>query len=619
MHDDDAADLAELLKQSSWTNYLVQKGQNLDFIFRTQLFVSSTLQPHAYSIYVDAITKSNQLKNPGLLRPNQTIAIPTGPHFGAFHSPITEEQIYIFRAKQLLKEPPEVTQVQFEKDILHSLGRFTGAFGNAKTSKQLARRRKAIISEIIDGRILPANDVEDFPDREAVLLESWANLLSRFRNASSTPYLYEMGNEPVECSASCKRCTSILKIKRRQQGTDEPELWVAESSLPAANNSKLLIADSGADVGARVPVLQRSYPSAFVAASADYSPQNHGTFIYTQLVNSFFGPLSTKDVYVARVAVAKPTDSDPKAMALRMEDVYKSIEDFKSRQSYLNRQGGPAWVVNLSMWGAVEEEDLKYAVLNPSESLLFVAAAGNRGARINMSNFMFTHWDSGVANLLVVGALGQDHLVAGYSNFHENFVDLFVRGSCVCGDARRFVEGEPDTQNQINGTSQATPIAAVAAKILAEKFPAWKAAHIKWRLIATSDLFWKFEDHGRGGELNFPRALRNNADESIIVTTDSPMDVAVNHIDASAAGWSDLLKVDKDGNKVLRVHRLPTCESGMSCFSIMRFQVGWLNGLTKDVVKLKNTTQLAISPRAISKTRRNFVKASELQDLIQPI
>jgi len=612
-HSDSERDLHYLLRHAKPVDYKVRRGENIDRIIRNQLFVSSSLQRRAYAIYFRNIKWRNKGLKPNLIHPGDILVLPNGPKYNALEAPIEREDVYLFRARQLLgKNGKELSSEQLSRELYKAVGRFTLRFEEYERSPHRRPRiRRQALPEILARRILPAMGLDPSFERESVSIYDWAVLPSSLESESSPGYLIEMRSAPEDCHSRCQTCSTILRNP---------------SIAPNTHDSRLLIVDTGIEPNAHPLDAERFYapaptPPAKAPDYSDVSDIRHGTFIYTEVVNSYFGTLDPPDVLIARVAVPNPTATEPNAFTLSMGDVWNSFVNLNesrkpsTAKAQQEHRPLPTWIVNLSMYGSAENKDIKYANVIADPSLLFVAAAGNNGTHINLESDLYTRFDAGNSNVLVVGALDGNGERAGYSNHHPDFVDIFAPGSCVCGDAKTFTSHDPDINHQINGTSQAAPVVAAAAKAIAEKFPAWQALEIKWRLISTSDLRPDLVNMGKGGVLNFERAIDNDFRKSTLIsktflkgtTTES-----IDYVDPSSPVWSKLLQKNPAGYDVLRVHRLDSCSTrSNACFQVMR----WISGVDPVTVTIPSNTSLPI----IKNGKKGAITADQLRDLIQPI
>jgi subtilisin family serine protease len=129
------------------------------------------------------------------------------------------------------------------------------------------------------------------------------------------------------------------------------------------------------------------------------------------------------------------------------------------------------------------DEAVKYA---ESKGVLLVHAAGNSAKNIdtarNFPSAVFLD-KTKAPNYISVGASGDPRaggLVAGFSNYGKNNVDVFAPGVRIYST----VPGGNTYQN-LQGTSMASPVVAGLAAFLLEYFPALTPVQIKY-VITTS-------------------------------------------------------------------------------------------------------------------------------------
>jgi hypothetical protein len=324
------------------------------------------------------------------------------------------------------------------------------------------------------------------------------------------------------------------------------------------------------------------------------------------------------DIEIARVAIKDPhaVSTDVDAYSLSIVEVFNFVQSLKETHKLYSsnlykseKRIAPTWIMNLSIYGPIDSDNSNFFIADPYPRLLFVAAAGNGNETHSlMRDSIYTHYDSGDSNVLIVGALDNDHKIADYSNHDQTYVDLYAQGSCVCGDAFKFNGKNPDLENQINGTSQAAPVVATAAKMLAEAFPNWTAQEIKWRLIASSDHLEELREFAKGGELNLSHALKNDPYKTLIITKGGEM--TVDYIAPSVSAWKSLLQKKAD-DEVLRLHAKSSCPDKKTvCFELMHYAEG-----VDMLVKLPANANL---PYSLNGGKTQYIEAGEIKDVIQP-
>ncbi|HEX7020369.1 MAG TPA: S8 family peptidase [Gemmatimonadaceae bacterium] len=132
--------------------------------------------------------------------------------------------------------------------------------------------------------------------------------------------------------------------------------------------------------------------------------------------------------------------------------------------------------------GAVDEA-VRYA---DAHGVLMIHAAGNDGADIGVkNNFPTPAYQSGgrPQNWIEVGASswkGGDSLVASFSNYNQQMVDLFAPGV----DILSTVPGNGYARE--SGTSMAAPVVTGVAALLMDYFPSLTAADVRHILITSA-------------------------------------------------------------------------------------------------------------------------------------
>lgn len=157
-------------------------------------------------------------------------------------------------------------------------------------------------------------------------------------------------------------------------------------------------------------------------------------------------------------------------------------------------------------------------------NILFVVSAGNEGRPLQNGSLA---WLGYLDNVIVVGATNVPPAAAGESaaspvrllhmsdgsgsNYDKARVGLVAPGERIVSTLFNGQYGEA------SGTSQATAFVTAAAAALMAEQPSWEPWQIKFRLVATADL-WTATDMGNSvfsGELNFRRALLDR--ESVVI------------------------------------------------------------------------------------------------------
>ena len=275
-----------------------------------------------------------------------------------------------------------------------------------------------------------------------------------------------------------------------------------------------------------------------------------------------------------------------------------------------NKNAG-VWVVSMSFGGEVNDADQAQLGLQQTSRILYVVAAGNvdGSQKLIDANYVYPKFNGALSNLLVVGALNSKGNLATYTRVSGSNVDLFATGSCICGRNDKPGDNDP----QLYGTSQAAPLAATAAAIVADRHPSWNAQQVKWRLISTTDFQDDLYRNGIGGRLNLNAAIKDSSallrlplHRTVMETAKSWVSknqlVEIASVEKSNTGWNVLLNTQMP---VLRLHRLKTCVKGYSCFHRIVFEGN------PDDVQIEDSAELPY-------TDKNNTKVTDLhaEDLV---
>jgi uncharacterized repeat protein (TIGR01451 family) len=172
--------------------------------------------------------------------------------------------------------------------------------------------------------------------------------------------------------------------------------------------------------------------------------------------------------------------------------------DFGVRISNNSYGGGPS---SLAMQEAIRASDS-----------LFVAAAGNDGQNTDVT----PHYPSSypLDNIVSVAATDHDDLMASFSNFGNQSVDLGAPGEDILSTLLN------DSYGLLSGTSMASPHVAGAAALLLADDPELTNMEIKWRL--TSGIDPAGLQVLTGGRLNIYNSLMLMSEVEIAVTPAGP-------------------------------------------------------------------------------------------------
>jgi hypothetical protein len=597
--DKDRIVLAGLLRLVKTVDYPVASGDSLDFVIRSHFLVSAQMH-NAYSLYLQRVQELNPRLDPLKLTPGMLLKIPSGPQFGGTElrkrglAPAIQSKLFNALSAQAYElGVPSTQKIQrFSMQSLHSY---------VAPGKRPAQ--PADFDAILDRGLVRAIDVAKFPSallHQMQVLEliphDAQDRLSLTQIKGADPSHIVEGIFPrsipagVNCNNQCVACADMLKVP---EGTD-------------LSRARILVEDTGILPGwvATANIIAQSSGGD----SNDADPDRHGSFVYSEIAApdssgaAHAGPpnehgiIPKKQVYVAKV-----WRSDADGVGFRMSDILYGWQTFLDQRANDTTSANTV-VVNLSASGKTSTgKDIAPTILN-NPRLLVVAAAGNDGNPAAAPLYAFSEFSNGGMPLLVVGALTTAGGPASYSNSDPVSVQMYARGDCVCGAPK-----------QISGTSQAAPLVATAASILASARPTWNSHSVGWRLIATADKSPGLEYGAFGGAVNLATAL----DRSIVIrTTGAAGQSPVAHhatavtFDPTFAQSLHEYVLDLPGKPLLRFYNRTMSADGRVCFTAVQF-------LTYDHRTLCTAINSSIS--IVENGAPQAVQAGQIEDVILPM
>jgi hypothetical protein len=569
-------------------HYTVQPADSVDFIIRKRFLVSSSFR-NAYNLYQHRIFELNPgLSETTALTAGSSILLPVGPKYSA--TELADQRL-----------PSGVQGMLFTR-----LAQSAYSARSAESALTIARRDlKRYVSPNIaqppadlDRRIknrgiVSALAIQDSASRSLTLLQTYdfevqgpsqRTELSGLSDSDPTslfPGIVPMAASQPSVCQPCSTCSKLLKIP---PNTD-------------ISRARILVEDTG--VTFNVP------PGKAISLSdsksiIDDSPDFHGTFVYSEIVAPTSGsPLLQGVIPAAQVYVAKAAlKTKDGSFAFTIKDIVDSWQQFAALVQS-DRASAQTSVVNLSAAGPVPSDSMLPNAIAPQlpngDNILVVAAAGNRPNQLDPVQQLFGRLSNEGATLLVVGATAQDGSKAAYSSWNQTHVQVFGRGDCVCG-----------TPGQIDGTSQAAPIVATAAAILASSRPSWNAHQVMWRLISTADSTPLLVGKSVTGEINLPNALQH----AIIVTPNDgapPSLPSKITFDASWAAEMQRLAQSFPKQPVLKIFNGRPAGPNV-CFDALM----WMNYIPQTICVLPTAqVQLGDQPTGMS--------ANRIQDIDLPL
>jgi hypothetical protein len=618
-------ELRFLLEHATPVLYEGHEGETVPLILRTRFFVSPDDHPHAFALYRAELVR----RNPELVPPppedqksedrrpragyavvtaaflpeprrepelralaaGQRLLLPSGPQFAASEQPELDESVYRDISAQTLSArfgvtvPPTLAGDR----ALRLLAPFARSFS---------------MSEVVRRRIVPADpSPERRPQSLAFkfqpVLFDYARDESHEVDHRRVTSQYFAAYEPavVDCQGRCRTTAEVL-------GLGPPPTPTA----PADTLGLLLVADSGVD-SVRASTVSPSWVEPDPVKPdgiRDVAQNHHGTFVLSELLEPMRGVLPLERLRIAGVASQRCDGTADWCLDMRrlIAVCNRTLSEWA-----LRREDRSTLVVNLSFAGGTGTgtEDIFRAY----PGFLFVVAAGNgTPPKLFLGNELFASENNRGATegaLLVVGALNEDgRSLAPYSNTDPERVDVFAPGSCVCG------VGE-----QLSGTSQAAPVVAAAARLVADTFKGFSPGWVKWRLIAASDIVDDLAGRGLGGVINVGRALER---KPVVLTASRPWQ-AVDRVTferlAEDAGWQNQIgegdALAGGVDRTLRLRQKPCGvghQPGFVCFDQWRL----LRGSTSEMTVAATATLRVSGPEG-----EYPLPARDLQDLVLPM
>ena len=251
--------------------------------------------------------------------------------------------------------------------------------------------------------------------------------------------------------------------------------WFRVARRPDARDVHVAVLDTGVDA---------SHPDLDgVIASYDHDGRSardfrgHGTH-----VAGIVGARANNGIGIAGVANCKlhvwKVFADPLARGLEEE-----FDDEAYNQALAAVLDSPARIVNLSLGGSERsrvEQDLIAALV--AEGALVVAAMGNEYEEGNP-----IEWPAAYANVLAVGAIGENRRRASFSNTGKH-INLVAPGNHILSTLPRYASFIRDETDYAAwpGTSMAAPHVAGVAALVKAKHPDRKGRWIARRLQDTA-------------------------------------------------------------------------------------------------------------------------------------
>jgi len=555
----DAMALGSLLKLVKTEPYAVKKGESLDSITRQLFSVSSSEQPRAYTLYLQRLRELNPNVSDDTIYPGQVLTVPSGPKYSTAQvdSQIASMKEAIFDHMMTSANGSSAAHHTSNDSVLQGrIARQVKPFLFTDNLNSVSDEQAFRVAK--EKGLLPSADIVTHPEQrlsQMHLVEidiagpAAESTLTTLRTNSSSnailPYMIPMAKAVASSTCACTKVADLLQMP----------------ATATTTGARLLIEDTG--VNSQISDNNYIYKGSGNNGTDIDRQRYHGTFVYGEIAASVQGILPDSQVYVAKAAQLSGTD-----VVFPMPDILNGWEQFGQAMRAGPPGGANTWVVNLSAAGipATPVTGSEKPVPPFDENELVVAAAGNDGTPDAASNAVFDKLCNGDLNLLIVAALDQtQQQLTTYSNSSPVNVQLAAQGDCVCG---------PSGVAQIDGTSQASPIVALAASVLAANRHQWMPQDVMWRLLSTADRLPLLKGRVLAGKVNLTRALQTG-----IVATVRDKHGQIHEILASSVQFSGTLDHQFVGieavapaNYILRLYDR-TDFPQQSCFTYLRYQL----------------------------------------------
>lgn len=550
------------LRETPTTRATLKPGETLDGLIRRLFFVDSAAHPRAYSMYLGELRRRNPDRQPD----SRDLLVPAAPGYAASDTGSPLASIEGFDAA------------------------LTAALRDATALVRSTSARIMADAHHDDHVIVPAVPGVQ-PTQQVIPLRNGASAppapIAKYVVRGILPAIH---NQTADCER-CRTCADVLGI--------DPSIGRIAGPL--------IVADTGVQRSLGVPESQvwRSDGDDRDLWPDDLANNLHGSFIYAQVAATHAGVLPVDRVYAVRVAKRDHLgslyyDVPMTASVLAKAEVHGLGNLSKAAHTV---------VVNYSASGPLAVGDT-VPIVSKGRTLV-VAAAGNEGpanAYTAAEHNAFSAVNNPTLHLLVVGALDAQETpprLAPYSNHHESKVDILAQGSCVCG-----LDGV-----QLNGTSQAAPMAATAAAILAGAYPTWSAIDIKWRLMSSAEVTPLLEARSTAGKLNLRRALRHEVAHVTGFWADTKQAFAFEAHGlvwgSDAAKWFAALKAENEA-RTLRLRRISCDQEDETsiCFERMVYAKGIMGPVT---LPRSATLLVRMGTEAVR------IRADELAEIVLPL
>lgn len=196
-----------------------------------------------------------------------------------------------------------------------------------------------------------------------------------------------------------------------------------------------------------------------------------------------------------------------------------AIECINYAASFVDASGNRVVRITSNSWGGGQKSRAEEQAIAASGAL-FVAAAGNSGSSQKMYPAGYD-----LDNILSVAATDHNDVLASFSNFGSDWVDLGAPGVAVLSTTRN------NMYRRLSGTSMATPHVSGVAALLMAQIATMTNAQVKTTILDHVDPLPSLQGKTvTGGRLNAARALGAQPDPADATPPAAVTDLAVDAV-----------------------------------------------------------------------------------------
>ncbi len=172
-----------------------------------------------------------------------------------------------------------------------------------------------------------------------------------------------------------------------------------------------------------------------------------------------------------------------------------------------------AHILSNSWGGGGYSQLLLEAILRAQKAgILFVAAAGNSAANLDLGGFYPAGYNVYAPNVIAVAATDDNDLLTSYSNYGPQTCDISAPGDYIYSTlpTGNCPLCSSSGYGYLSGTSMATPHVAGAAALIKARYPNASFTELRARLLYNADHPAESEGYTRRGRLNVFKAIQQS-------------------------------------------------------------------------------------------------------------